>query len=65
MTAYLMTRVTASNLTDADINRARAAALIDRATYEAALYGDPDARQQVATAINDRNRRQFIEEVTP
>ena len=60
-----MTRVTADNLTTEQIEKARALGLIDRATYEAALWFDPDARRQVATAINDRNLRQFIEDVTP
>ena len=60
-----MTRVTVDNLTDEQIRGARLALLIDRATYEAAMYGDLDALRQVATAINDRNRRQFIEDATP
>lgn len=60
-----MTRVIAADLTDEQIRGARVALMIGRDTYEAALYGDPDALERVATAINDRNRRRVIEEVTP
>lgn len=57
--------MTAADLTDEQIRGARAARMIDRATFEAALHGYPEAKSAVAAAINERNRRQFVEDVTP
>ncbi len=52
------------SLTDDDIKVARISLMISRETFEAALWGDLDARALVVVALRGRTHRRWVEDVT-